>query len=106
MNYGELNNIARKNGVILMGGSFDKAIPVTELAQSFEFNFELYNRSEDKLSIAAAKIFSGDLGNLITFTWVDFYDYVYRGLIPLTAYLFLVLLQDRYSIPLEPPPSL
>lgn len=57
MNYGELNNIARKNGVILMGGSFDKAIPVTELAQSFEFNFELYNRSEDKLSIAAAKDF-------------------------------------------------
>lgn len=52
-----MNNIARKNGVILMGGSFDKEIPVTELAQSFEFNFDLYNRSEDKLSIAAAKDF-------------------------------------------------
>ena len=55
MNYQELNGIAKSNGVVLMGGSFDKDIPVTELANSFEFNFDLYNRSEDKLSLKNAK---------------------------------------------------
>ena len=40
MNFNELNNIAKLDQVILMGSSFDKAIPVTELAQSFEFNFD------------------------------------------------------------------
>lgn len=55
MNYQELNGIAKQNGVVLMGGSFDKQIPVSELASSFEFNFDLYNRSEDKLSLKNAK---------------------------------------------------
>ena len=57
MNYEKLNGIAKQNGVILMGGSFDKEIPVTELAASFEFNFEIYNRSEDNLSIKNAREF-------------------------------------------------
>lgn len=66
-----------------------------------KFNHEGVNETSYTLSIAAAKIFSGDLGNLITFTWVDFYDYVYRGIIPLTAYLFLVLLQERNGTTLQ-----
>lgn len=57
MNYKELNGIAKQNGIILMGGDFDKEIPVTELARSFEFNFELYNRSESRLSVKNAKDF-------------------------------------------------
>ncbi|MCQ2590768.1 MAG: hypothetical protein MJ179_10125 [Treponema sp.] len=54
MNYQELNGIAKTNQVVLMGGSMDQLIPVTELAQSFSFNFELYNRSSEKLSVKNA----------------------------------------------------
>lgn len=57
MNYQELNEIAKMDGVVLMGGSFDLQIPVTELAHSFDFNFELYNRSEKNLSVKNAKEF-------------------------------------------------
>lgn len=65
MNYKELNGIAEKNAVILLGGSLDKTIPVTELAQSFEFNFKLYNRSEDDISIKDAKAFyNSNVANL------------------------------------------
>ena len=55
MNYEELNNIAQKNAVILFGGAIDKKIPVAELAQSFEFDFKIYNRSEELLSVKNAK---------------------------------------------------
>ena len=55
MNYEELNNIAQKNAVILFGGTMDKRIPVAELAQSFEFDFKIYNRSEELLSVKNAK---------------------------------------------------
>lgn len=57
MNYQELNGIAQKNAVILLGGTLDKTIPVTELSESFSFNFKFYNRSEDNLSILQAKEF-------------------------------------------------
>lgn len=57
MNYQELNGIAQKNAVILLGGTLDKTIPVTELSESFSFNFKFYNRSEDDLSILQAKEF-------------------------------------------------
>lgn len=55
MNYEELNNIEQKNAVILFGGAMDKRIPVAELAQSFEFDFKIYNRSEELLSVKNAK---------------------------------------------------
>ena len=55
MNFKELNGLAKKNQVILLGGSLDKEIPVTELGQAFSFNFELYNRSAQALSIKEAK---------------------------------------------------
>lgn len=55
MNFKELNGLAKKNQVILLGGSLDKEIPVTELGQAFSLNFELYNRSNQTLSIRKAK---------------------------------------------------
>ena len=45
----------KKNGVILMGGAIDKAIPVAQLANEYSFNFELYNKSESGLTMTRAK---------------------------------------------------
>lgn len=45
----------KKNGVILMGGAIDKAIPVAQLANEYSFNFELYNKSESGLTMSHAK---------------------------------------------------
>lgn len=41
----------KSNGVILMGGTMDKSIPVGMLAKEFDFNFDLYNKSSENLSI-------------------------------------------------------
>lgn len=41
--------------VVLLGGSLDKDIPVAEVAQSFNFNFKMYNRSKYGLSLKDAK---------------------------------------------------
>ena len=60
MNFKELNELAKKNQVILLGGSLDKEIPVTELGQAFSFNFELYNRSAEALSLKEAKNYFTD----------------------------------------------
>jgi len=45
----------KKNGVILMGGVIDKAIPVAQLASEYSFNFDLYNKSENGITMAHAK---------------------------------------------------
>lgn len=55
MKYDELNEIAEKNAVVLFGSTLDAQIPVTELAQSFDFNFKLYNRSEENLVLKEAQ---------------------------------------------------
>ncbi len=47
----------KKNGVILMGGAIDQAIPVAQLAGEYNFNFELYNKSDASLSAATAKAY-------------------------------------------------
>lgn len=60
MNFKELNELSKKNQVVLLGGTLDKEIPVTELAQAFSFNFELYNRSADALSVKEAKSYFED----------------------------------------------
>lgn len=57
MNFKELNGLAKKNQVVLLGGTMDKEIPVTELGQAFSFNFELYNRSAENLSLKEAKAY-------------------------------------------------
>lgn len=47
--------VEKKNGVILMGGTIDKAIPVSQLAGEYSFNFEIYNKSDASLNITNAK---------------------------------------------------
>jgi len=42
------------NAVLLIGGTMDKSIPVGQLAKEFDFNFDLYNKSEENLSLANA----------------------------------------------------
>ena len=44
----------KKNAVILMGGSLDKEIPVSNLAKEYNFNFDIYNKSAANLSLANA----------------------------------------------------
>lgn len=46
---------AEGESVVLLGGSLDKEIPVAEVAQSFNFNFKMYNRSKYGLSLKDAK---------------------------------------------------
>ena len=43
-----------KNAVILFGGTADKKLPVQSLAKEFNFNFKLYNKSQDNFSLALA----------------------------------------------------
>ena len=47
--------VEKKNGVILMGGTLDKAIPVSQLAGEYSFNFEIYNKSDSSLNVTNAK---------------------------------------------------
>jgi len=49
--YQELNKLAELNGVVILGGTADKEIPLCELKQAFELNSKLYNRSITGLSI-------------------------------------------------------
>lgn len=43
-----------QDAVILLGGTLDKEIPVSNLAKEFGFNFDIYNKSAEKLSVATA----------------------------------------------------
>lgn len=45
----------KKNAVILMGGSVDREIPVSKLAKEYNFNFDIYNKSNANLSLANAQ---------------------------------------------------
>ncbi len=47
----------KQNQVILIGGSFDKKIPVDYLANEFDFNFNLYNKSRAFLKLADSKTY-------------------------------------------------
>lgn len=49
--YRNLNKVAKYNGVVLFGSSFAKQIPVSELRQDFELNYNIYNRSITDLSV-------------------------------------------------------
>ena len=48
-------NNEESDAVILFGGAVDKEIPVAEIAQNYEFNFKMYNRSSYNLSLKDAK---------------------------------------------------
>lgn len=47
----------KQNQVILIGGSFDKKIPVDYLAKEFDFNFDLYNKSRSFLKLSDSKTY-------------------------------------------------
>lgn len=43
------------DSVVLFGGNIDRDIPVAEIAESYDFNFKMYNRSCYSLSLKDAK---------------------------------------------------
>lgn len=49
--YMSLNELAEQDGVVIWGGTEDRAIPLCELKQAFNLNSKLYNRSITDLSI-------------------------------------------------------
>ena len=52
--YQALNKLAEQNGIVIIGGTEDKEIPLCELKQAFELNLNLYNRSFNNLSVSNA----------------------------------------------------
>ena len=49
-----------------MGGSSDKEIPVSTLAKEFKFNFDIYNKSSDKLSVAnSLEYFNNNIAQML-----------------------------------------
>lgn len=56
--YTALNELAEQGGIVILGGSADKDIPLCELKQAFALEANLYNRSVDDLSVdTAAKVY-------------------------------------------------
>ncbi|MBQ9539438.1 MAG: hypothetical protein IJU95_09205 [Treponema sp.] len=50
-----VGNKTTSDSVILFGGNADRDIPVAEIAESYGFNFPMYNRSSYNLSLKDAK---------------------------------------------------
>ena len=53
--YCRLNEFAVRNGVVLFGSTFAKEIPVGELRQAFDLDFNIYNRSFTDVSVFDAE---------------------------------------------------
>lgn len=53
--YEVLNAVADQGGIVILGGSADKDIPLCELKQAFALSDRLYNRSIDGLTVADAR---------------------------------------------------
>ena len=53
--YCRLNELAVRNGVVLFGSTFAKDIPVGELRQAFDLDFNIYNRSFTDVSVFDAE---------------------------------------------------
>lgn len=53
--YLRLNELAVRNGVVLFGSTFAKDIPVGELRQAFDLDFNIYNRSFTDVSVFDAE---------------------------------------------------
>lgn len=52
--YQVLNELADQNGLVIIGGSDDREIPLCELKQAFALDARLYNRSMTDLSVKDA----------------------------------------------------
>lgn len=52
--YIDLNSFAEMGGIVILGGTEDKEIPLCELKQAFNLTSKLYNRSLDSLSVTSA----------------------------------------------------
>lgn len=51
--------------------------------------------------VGSSLLFSGDAAKFFPFTWVDFYDFMFKGFIPVFAYLFLIMIQEKSGTTLQ-----
>lgn len=72
--YLALNKLAEQNGIVILGGTEDKDIPLCELKQAFDLETNLYNRSVTDLSVNDA---------------ADYYDACIAPLAPSTILLHI-----------------
>jgi len=64
--YRKNTSVEKKNAVILLGGAMDKEIPVASLAKEFNFNFDIYNKSADDLSVENSReYFENNIAQMI-----------------------------------------
>ncbi|MGN0467109.1 MAG: SGNH/GDSL hydrolase family protein [Acutalibacteraceae bacterium] len=54
IDYSQMNEVAKRNGIVFLGSSYLESIPVNELAQDFETDLPVYNRSVEGLTIDKA----------------------------------------------------
>ena len=65
LKYKSLNQLAESDGIVILGGSRDIAIPLGELKQAFALNDSIYNRSFTGLvATDAAKLFNECIAEL------------------------------------------
>lgn len=51
IDYKQINSVAKHAGIVFLGSSYLGSIPICELAQDFEIELPVYNRSIDGLTI-------------------------------------------------------
>ena len=61
----------------------------------FRFDKVFFNDNEYNLVVASESLFDGDMAKFFPFTWVDLYDFLFKGFLPIACYIFLVLLQEK-----------
>ncbi len=72
--YQRLNALADRNGIVILGGSADKELPLCEIRQAFHIEQKIYNRSISDLSVQHA---------------IDVYDTCISSLEPETVLLHI-----------------
>lgn len=51
IDFKQINEVAKENGVVFFGSTYFESVPVNELAQDFDTNLPVYNRSVGGLTI-------------------------------------------------------